>query len=307
MKFSLHSLSCPDLCWGQVIVTCVLLCFGTACHGVVTDEGHDVSLEGLGDVSDLDDTLGQDGSRPLERTNEGCLTTLRAIQGTVVDESGQGLADVALVACPTLADGVKVCIGPMLTDVSGHWSMEFDEAHQCPVELSIRATDTVNEGPSVSCRINSLDGGHMDLGILTLPSLNSEAILDQAQQIRLGGVTLESTSEEGHALMGKTSFATLSVGQIPRRCRVGTELTRFALWPDGPVSDIKIRQVHVPHLEDGVRVSISLIGGLFTFIEEDVLPEGYFFEIAQAQVSEGKLELDMDLPAFGWFSISAVQ
>jgi hypothetical protein len=59
----------------------------------------------------------------------------------------------------------------------------------------------------------------------------------------------------------------------------------------------------VPNVADGTTVTVSLIGGLFTLIEDEVLGEGQFFELAQGVVMGGNLELDTQLPAFGWLSL----
>jgi hypothetical protein len=191
--------------------------------------------------------------------------------------------------------------------VFGDWDIEFEQSHRCQRGLSIRTTNTEQFGGSVSCALNPLIGGAVELGDIKVPSLHDQWTQQSHGEFNTGRLTLKTTSQAGVSLLEETIFTALDIEDVARACRQGDELARFALFPDGPASGVNLRRIQLPDVEDGARVSVNVIGGLFTLIEDEVLGEGQLYELAEGIVMSGSLELDIPLPAFGWLSVGRVQ
>jgi hypothetical protein len=284
------------------VLICLVLALNCGC-GHPLDEATgsvpDGSVDNLGRTTAIDASQAD----PVLDDDVGCSNPVNRIRGRVVDDDGVAISDAAVVACPKLLDGVKVCIGPIRTDASGEWSIAFDAPHQCQVSLSVRATNTAQDGGSVSCALSTEQGGTLTLGNIKVPTMHNEWILNTDPDVSIGAVTLEATSQNGASLLEASVFAVLEIDEVPLPCQQSGELGRFAVYPDGPAEDVNLRRIHVPNVADGTTVTVSLIGGLFTLIEDEVLGEGQFFELAQGVVMGGNLELDTQLPAFGWLSL----
>ncbi len=274
---------------------CSLTVLTMACGQVVEHGGNGLA----GAMAGVDEPM------HVSDTERGCEDRLNAIEGRVVDEVGEPVAYAAVVACPTLSNGVKVCIGPIRTDDDGQWAIEFEVEHQCVLDLSIRVTGPGADSVSVSCAMAQFGDASFGLGNITLPTVHTEW-LDGADG-DIGAIRLEATSAAGEAVLGAAFFASLDIDQVPSRCRQSEEVGRFAVYPNGPVDRVSIRHIDLPTVSDGVRVSLSVMGGLFTLVEDEMVGEGTFLECADGVVRGGRLTLDTPLPALGWVSIRRLE
>ena len=72
--------------------------------------------------------------------NDHCDAKTANVEGVVIDESGP-LSGLPVLVCPSYASGVKLCLGPIYTNVRGQWQLSLPSDQGCITSLSVRASD----------------------------------------------------------------------------------------------------------------------------------------------------------------------
>ena len=235
--------------------------------------------------------------------SDECEYASEVVSGRVVDEGGRPIFESPVVICPARADGSKVCVGPVLTDHRGHWRLTIPQAYQCATTVSYRISPPLSsDGPSVSCLFRPEGDAVVDVSETVLPTFDAatEPLIEAPVTV---GVSINV--DENHSNIARDAIQTSIqlATKISTHCKHESELFRFGIWPDGPAQGVYLTEVFLPEISDGQQVTLGILGGLYTPVNDEILEEGQLFHVGRAVVRNQRAVFDLELPALGWFVV----
>ena len=236
--------------------------------------------------------------------NYDCGAKTAHVEGEAVDESGP-LSDQPVVVCPTYASGVKLCLGPIYTDVRGRWQLPLPADQGCITSLSVRVSDPSSAHPALSCHISELSSETLSIGKFFIPTLKAHGDAHEPATLEVGPMRLTYDGDNNGSDMETLSWATIQTDRLSHYCRFDLELARIAIWPDGPADGVSVTSFELPNVPSGTAVELHLIGGLYSMVEDTLIPEGTLHKLGRGYVEDGVAQFNLELDNFGWFLVSA--
>ena len=236
--------------------------------------------------------------------NDHCDAKTANVEGVVIDESGP-LSGLPVLVCPSYASGVKLCLGPIYTNVRGQWQLSLPSDQGCITSLSVRASDPSSAHPALSCHISEPNLETLSIGRLFLPTLQAHGDTQDPEILEVGPMRLTHGGDNTGSNMETLSWATIQADRLPHICRFEDELGRIAIWPDGPADGVSVTTIDLPDVPSGTAVELHLIGGLYSMVGDTLIPEGTLHKLGRGYVEDGVAEFNLELDNFGWFLVSA--
>lgn len=236
---------------------------------------------------------------------EAC-SARRIAEATGHVESGDGepISGAIVQPCVTREDGTWLCLNPVESAANGTFEAAFDGPNACLQKLAMRVLDT-NEGArraTAYCLVDLAEGPSIDLGRVSLPSLAPPSSIDGRTARYASGVELEVGERDGNPADRLTALVARDEG-----CGLDSSgvVAAVAFGPEGILRDTAVRAIPVPPVPDGTTLTVSILGGLATYLSDGtLLTSGALAPIGEGTVAGGVLTLDLSLPYASWLVVT---
>ena len=244
-----------------------------------------------------------------------------SIGGSAVDDDGNGMSGVIVIACLGFPDGGETCLNPVWSGDDGGFTVTVPASKQCVSRVALRALTGQDDKLIVACPLDTGDGGDIDLPdplrILTMPEPTRQSLGDTSVPHTVSiddGATLTIIPDDIDSYdygYEQTRLLAWDADAYGWPCFIDAEnppLALYALLPEVNISGPDGAHMTFPNtagLDAGARVTVYALGGVGTHLFDDTpVKEGRWVAVGSATVSADGMTISTDagkgLPFLTW-------